>query len=82
MKQRIENNLKTALELESIRVVNNSAQHAGHMESDDSGETHFALEIASKELKNIGRIAAHRKINNLLKNEFENGLHALEIKIT
>ena len=82
MKQRIENNLKTALEPESIRVINNSAQHAGHMESDDSGETHFALEIASKELKNIGRIAAHRKINNLLKNEFENGLHALEIKIT
>lgn len=81
MKQRIEENLKNALNPDFIEVVNNSAQHAGHIESDDTGETHFAVKIESKELKNMPKIQAHRKVNNLLKNEFKNGLHALEIKI-
>jgi BolA protein len=81
MKQRIEKKIKDAILLESLEVENKSHLHKGHLGDDGSGETHFKIIIKSKELKEQGRIAAHRKINNILKDEFLKGLHALEIDI-
>ncbi|MDX2082469.1 MAG: BolA family protein [Rickettsiales bacterium] len=81
MKQRIEKALKKNLQPQFLEIKNNSQLHLGHFESEESGETHFSIVIESQQLKNLSLIAAHRKINQLLKNEFENGLHALEIKI-
>ncbi len=81
MKERIEKKLSEAFKSELLQVKNNSYLHSGHSGDNGSGETHFAITIKSEELKNLSQIQAHRKINELLKSEFENGMHALEIKV-
>lgn len=82
MKERIIKKLSENLTIKDLQVINNSNSHSGHMESSDSGETHFEIIISAKELENQSRIAAHRTIKDLLKSEFnENGLHSLSIKI-
>ena len=69
------------LNINLLEVVNNSAMHKGHLGDDGSGETHFLIKINSIELNDLNRVQAHRKINDIVKEEFNNGLHALEIKI-
>jgi stress-induced morphogen len=39
------------------------------------------VKISAKELKEMTKIEAHRKINKALEDGFKEGLHALEIKI-
>ena len=63
-----------------LEVRNKSHLHRGHLE-DEAGDTHFEVLIEADELRKLGRIQAHREVNSVLKDEFENGLHALEIKI-
>lgn len=81
MKKRIEELLKENLKPHFLKVENNSHLHQGHLGDDGSGETHFAVEIAAQELNEMSKIQAHRIINKILKDEFGNGLHALEIKV-
>ncbi len=73
--------IKEALQPEILRLKNNSSLHSGHLGDDGSGQTHFLLEIKAQKLQGISRVQAHRVINDILKDEFKNGLHALEIKI-
>ncbi len=81
MKKRIEEKLREKLQPSFLEVKNNSNQHRGHLGDDGSGETHFAIVIAAEELQKLSKVAAHRKINEIIKNEFVEGLHALEIKL-
>lgn len=81
MKRRIEENLQKNLRPKFLEVKNNSHLHQGHAGHDGSGETHFAVLIESSELQNLSRVAAHRKVMELLKDEFAAGLHALELKV-
>lgn len=81
MKDRIKKILNTQLNPEFLEVENNSYLHAGHMGDNGTGETHFKVVIQSKSLNQLSRVNAHRKINQLLKDEFDKGLHALEVKI-
>ena len=63
-------------------VIDKSADHVGHAGNPGAeGETHFDIVIGSDELINLSKLAQHRIINNLLKEEFKNGLHALSIKV-
>ncbi|MBL6664781.1 MAG: BolA family transcriptional regulator [Rickettsiales bacterium] len=81
MKQRIEEKLKNSLNPNFIDVINNSHLHKGHLGDDGSGETHFRVAISSLEFDGLNRVQKHQKINKILQEEFEKGLHALEIKI-
>jgi BolA family transcriptional regulator, general stress-responsive regulator len=81
MKKRIEEKLRENLKPKFLEVKNNSHLHSGHLGDDGSGETHFAIIVESDELENITKVQAHRKVNGLLKDEFLNGMHALEIEI-
>ncbi len=65
-----------------LRIIDNSALHAHHSGNpNNEGNSHFAIEIAAKELDRLGKVKQHQVINNLLKEEFANGLHALSIKV-
>lgn len=46
-----------------------------------SGETHFFIEVISDSFKGKPQLARHRLINGILKQEFENGLHALSLRL-
>ena len=65
-----------------LKITDQSHLHAGHVGNPDGNqESHFAVEISSDALRGISLIKQHRLINNLLKEEFDSGLHALSIKI-
>ena len=65
----------------NISVINNSSLHKGHNNFDGKGETHILVQLNKSSELNLSRLEIHRKINSLLKEEFESGLHSLEIKI-
>lgn len=80
MKQRIEEAIKKNLQPKFLEVKNNSHLHVGHLGDDGSGETHFEVIIEADDLKKLNALQRHRKVNELVKDEFKRGLHALEIK--
>lgn len=80
MKDRITKKLSENLSPKYLEVTNQSGLHKGHPGDNGTMETHFEVMISSKSL-NGTRIENQRKINQLLKDEFDNGLHALSIKI-
>ena len=78
-KKRIQKILTNYFKESKIEVLDNSIGHSGHNEFDGSQESHFKILIDNDSVKLISRIDLHRKINQLLKDEFNNGLHALQI---
>jgi len=79
-KKRIECLLKENLSEYNCTIIDTSINHKGHNDFDGTNETHFKI-IINNLIKNKKKLTIHRKINELLKNEFKSGLHALEIKI-
>ena len=80
-KQRIKNILLKNFNNFSFNIVDNSHLHSGHNNFTGYNETHIKVVLLVKTKEKINRLEIHRKINELLQAEFENGLHALEIKI-
>ena len=66
-----------------IKVQDNSALHKNHGNFNGMNETHILikLKLIKKLNFNLNRLEIHKIINSLVKEEFENGLHSLEIKI-
>ena len=80
-KNRIENVLKSNFIGWEIEIIDNSKEHIGHNQFDGTRETHFQIILKNKINCKTSRLKIHRKVNELLKDEFINGMHALEIKI-
>ena len=79
-KKRIENILHNSFNFVSIKVEDISILHRGHNNFNGKDETHFKITLLPKKIESLNRLSIHRKINELLKDEFSGGLHALEIK--
>ena len=80
--KRINQILKKNLIEYQIKVIDDSFSHLGHNNFDGKSETHVIIELKKKLDKKINRLDIHRKINLLLREEFDTGLHSLQIKIT
>ncbi len=81
LQSRIETKLNAAFSPERLMVINESHLHAGHHpDIDGNGETHMRIRIVSSAFAGMSRVARHRAINDLLKPEFEAGLHALAVE--
>lgn len=78
--ERIRTILTQAFEPEALDVTDDSARHAGHAGASPEGETHFNVAIVSKKFEGMSRVAMQRAVNDVLKSEFESGLHALSIR--
>lgn len=78
--QRIESRL-SVLKPQYLKVINDSNLHNGHLSSPGDGQSHFTVEIKSDLLNDKKLIQQHKIINDLLKEEFNSGLHALSIRI-
>jgi len=80
MRQKITEALKPSV----LEIIDESWQHAGHSgnpSGDASAETHFVLEVVSKEFEGLNQVKRQRKVYALLEEEFnEKGLHALQMK--
>ena len=81
MENRIRTSLVKVLNPERLEVINQSHLHAGHAGDDGSGQTHFKLIVASYQLSKLSRLEAQRKINNIIRPLYDEGLHALQIKL-
>lgn len=81
MKNSIKNKLIKNFEPSFLDVKNNSHLHAGHAGDNGSGESHFSIIIESDKLKGLSAVNSHREVTTVLKDEFAQGLHALEIKV-
>ena len=76
----IENKIINNLKIEKIKILDNSSKHSKH-KFFDINKYHLALEIHSKYLMSLGKLASHRRIMKLLDEELKTKIHALEIII-
>ena len=65
---------------ENITLIDNSTYHSKH-KSFDPNKLHLKIIIKSEKLKKMDKIAAHKKIFSILKDEMNNKIHALELEI-
>jgi BolA family transcriptional regulator, general stress-responsive regulator len=72
--------LTEAFAPQSLKVVDESHQHAGHGGHREGGETHFRVYIVSRAFQGKSRLDRHRLINAALAGELASGVHALAIR--
>ena len=78
----IEAQLQRDLTPTELWVIDESADHAGHMGADGTGSgTHFRVRIASPAFAGKRRVAQHRLVYDALQAFIAQGLHALAIEI-
>ncbi len=80
--QAIERRLMEHLNTKELQVIDESADHAGHVGANDrlSG-THFRVRIAARAFSTPNRVQRHRIVYDAVQDFMELGLHALAIEI-
>jgi BolA protein len=79
--ENLKRKLRATFRPETLEIVNESHLHAGHQKQfDGRGETHLRIRITSSAFAGMNRLARHRAINALAREEFAAGLHALAIE--
>tara|TARA_R110002051_G_scaffold33923_3_gene75506 strand:+ start:5901 stop:6155 length:255 start_codon:yes stop_codon:yes gene_type:complete len=73
--------LEAAFITNTLEVVNESAQHAGHAGDDGTGESHWRVVISAPTFAEMTRIGRHRAIHKALGPEIIGRIHALAIDI-
>ena len=78
--ERIHQILSDAFQPSQLDVVDDSHKHAGHSGARPEGETHYTVIIVAETFDGLSRVARQRAVMDVLKPEFDSGLHALSIK--
>lgn len=78
----IEQRLRERLAPSMLRVLDESADHAGHAGANGTGfGTHFRVHIASAQFEGKARVQCHRLVYDALQDFIDQGLHALAIEV-
>ncbi len=64
-----------------LRVVDDSARHAGHAGAQPGGETHYSVLLVAPAFRGMNRVARSRAVHAALAGEFSAGLHALALTL-
>ncbi|WND03636.1 BolA family protein [Temperatibacter marinus] len=82
--QKIVEKLSAALNPADLKVIDDSASHAGHAGNPDGDrESHFHVIIVSELFNGKGRVHCQRLVNAALKEEVRSGqIHALSMECT
>lgn len=79
----IRKKLQEALTPATLKVVDESHRHAGHLQHDggagQEGETHFRVLVVSSAFMGQSRVARQRMVYNLLAEELSSRVHALSL---
>lgn len=62
-----------------LRVVDDSARHAGHAGAQPGGQTHYSVLLVSEAFRGMSRVARSRAVHEVLTAEFAGGMHALSL---
>ena len=76
---RLKEKLLVGLRPVRLDVVNESHMHAGHRSSPGTGESHFRVLIVSEAFQGKSRVERHRMVNDVLKGEVGEAVHALAL---
>jgi len=76
----LEKQLSEAFQPTFLEVINESHLHSGHHGDDGSGESHFRVKIVSDVFKDMGRVARHRAVYEIVQPKIDEGLHACAIE--
>ena len=76
---RLETLLTRAFSPALLRVIDDSARHAGHAGAQPGGETHYSVVVVSDAFRGMNRVARSRAVHAALEAEFASGLHALSL---
>jgi stress-induced morphogen len=76
---RLETALSRAFSPTLMRVVDDSARHAGHAGAQPGGETHYTVLLVSEAFRGQNRVARSRAVHTVLEAEFAGGMHALSL---
>ena len=63
-----------------LKLEDESARHAEHVENPGGGGTHYNLIVESSQFAGINKVKRHQMIYAALGNEFQTGLHAFSIQ--
>ena len=72
--------LNDEIEIEDIKIVDNSHKHTGHKFFSPE-KFHLHLKIKSLYLNSISRVSAQKIVMKVLSKDLKTKIHALEIKI-
>jgi BolA protein len=75
----IERRLRMALAPERLEIRDDSAQHVGHAGHRPEGETHFFVEVVSRQFAGQGRVTRQRQVYAALGDLMQQRIHALSI---
>ena len=75
----IKERLQTALSPQSMEVIDESAQHAGHAGA-KSGGGHYALTIVAQQFAGHNLLQRHRMVYEALGDAMRKDIHALSIR--
>ena len=78
---RLEAVLTQAFSPTLLRVVDDSARHAGHAGAQPGGETHYHILVVSEVFRGMARIARSRAVHAAVATEFAEGMHALSLEL-
>ena len=76
----IEEKIKNKIKLDKIKIIDNSEAHKSH-KSFQKGKLHLILEIKSNYLNKLKRVEAEKILMGIIKDEFKQNIHALEIRL-
>ncbi|XP_045447175.1 bolA-like protein DDB_G0274169 isoform X2 [Melitaea cinxia] len=71
----IKTKLENVLQTKHLEVINESYMH----NVPKGAETHFKVVVVSDKFDGLALIKRHRLVNDILKEELQNGVHALSI---
>lgn len=78
---RLETILRQAFSPSLLRVVDDSARHAGHAGAQPGGQTHYSVLVVADAFRGMGRLARSRAVHAALETEFAGGMHALALTL-
>tara|TARA_S200000501_G_scaffold359216_1_gene384850 strand:- start:569 stop:823 length:255 start_codon:yes stop_codon:yes gene_type:complete len=76
----IEEKIKNKIKLEEIKITDNTSAHKNH-KTFQKDKLHLILEIKSNYLNQLKRLDAEKILMETLKDEFQQNIHALEIRL-
>ena len=60
-----------------LRIINDSAKHAGHMPEDED-ESHLGIVVVSKKFAGLSRVARSRAVHEVIADEIKR-IHAITV---
>ena len=79
-RERMITKLTAAFAPSLLEVIDESDRHHGHGGAHAEGETHFLIRIVAPAFVGTSRLQRHRMINEVVKDELAERVHALSIE--